>query len=234
MLALPRLALFDLDGTLIDSVPDIAVALDAALAEAHLPEVGEANTRRWVGNGARVLVRRAMAWSEGDDPDSVADPADNPEAAAMYRKFIKHYEQHLCERTTIYPGAREALDFLRENSCRLAVVSNKPEQLAIGVLDALGLTGYFELVLGGDSLRRKKPHPEPLKHIMARLGVPSEQTLLIGDSDNDIAAARAAGIDSICVTYGYNQGRDPHSLGASLVLDTLADLPRHLKMAEKQ
>ena len=225
-LKLPTLVILDLDGTLVDSVPDIAVALDAALDDMGLPPVGEDNTRRWVGNGARMLVRRALDGPETDD----AVP-ENPEVNALLNAFLAQYAQHLAGRTTIYPGVTEALDFFREQGCRMAVVTNKPEELAKGLLAALDLDGYFDLVLGGDSLQSKKPDPAPFKHAMNELGCKPARSLVIGDSVNDISPASALGIDSICVTYGYNQGRDPHSLGATLVLDTLADLPAHIEMA---
>ncbi len=221
---LAKLVIFDLDGTLVDTVPDIAVALNAALADVVLPAVTEAETRRWVGNGARVLCGRAIARSD-------RDTADPRKADELLERFLHRYAEHACEASRVYDGAEETLQWLRTQGCRLACVTNKPLEHTQILLHALELRALFDLVLGGDSLPARKPDPLPLRECLRHFGVTAREALMVGDSINDIAAARAAGIDCACVTYGYNQGRDVRALGAALVIDSLHDLRAHFDTA---
>lgn len=214
------LIIYDLDGTLVDSVPDIAVALNISLAASGLPPVDEGTVRDWVGNGARKLVERALRHS--------GQPADAASIDSVYRQFLEDYSRHLCEKTVIYPGVAECLQRCRVAGWVQAVVTNKPEALAKGLLQALELDRYFAAVLGGDSLPEKKPHPAPLETVMRGQGADRSRALMVGDSETDLEAARAAGIDSIAVSYGYNRGLDLRSSGALTVLDTLSELPEYL------
>lgn len=219
-LGLPRLALFDLDGTLVDSVPDIAVALNRALIELGHAEASLDEVRAWVGTGARDLAARAVSRDmQGSD--------DAPAVDALYSRYLAHYAERVCIETEIYPGVKECLAFLREHGVMLACVTNKPEGIAKELLDTLGLAAAFAMVLGGDTLPWKKPDPRPLLHVMEQFDVAATEALMIGDSATDIYAARRAGIDCVCVSYGYRRGEDLPSLGPRLLLDSLADLPAH-------
>lgn len=222
LLPLPRLVIFDLDGTLVDTVPDIAVALNSALADLDLPSVSEAQVRLWVGNGARTLCGRAIARQRED----TANPAL---AERLLERFLSRYAERTCKDSRIYPGVLECLDWLGARRVRLACVTNKPLAHTEKLLAALRLDEHFDLVLGGDSLARRKPDPLPMRWCLRHFGVSSVEALVVGDSANDVDAARAAGIDSVAVTYGYNQGRDVFGLGANLVLESLAELPGHLE-----
>lgn len=214
------LIIYDLDGTLVDSVPDIAVALSASLAASGVSPVDEGTVRNWVGNGARTLVERALRHS--------GEPTDAESIDHMYRQFLADYSRHLCEKTEIYPGVADCLQRCADAGWLQVVVTNKPERLAIRLLDTLGLAIHLSDVLGGDSLPEKKPDPAPLHRVMQKFGVAAANTLMIGDSETDLDAARAAGIDSIMVSYGYNRGLDLGNSGALTVLDTLSELPEYL------
>lgn len=219
---LPRLVIFDLDGTLVDTVPDIAAALNAALADLQLPTVSTDNVRCWVGNGARVLCGRAISRSAVDQAD--------PEAAnELLSRFLERYGERTCAASRIYDGVSDLLEWLYAQDVKLAIATNKPIRHTEILLDALALRSQFGIVLGGDSAARKKPDPAPLHECLRYFALNPQDALMVGDSENDIAAARAAGIDSVCVTYGYNQGRDVRELGANLVIDSLAELIHHLE-----
>lgn len=224
---LPKLAIFDLDGTLVDSVPDIAVALNAALDDLGLPQVSVEQARRWVGNGARVLARRAYTRAMSAD-------ADNDAVDRLYARFLARYSERACEQSRIYEGVEPCLAFLAANDCRLACVTNKPYAITTQVLQTLKLGDRFSMVVGGDSLAEKKPHPMPLQHVMQILGAKPAETLMIGDSSSDVEAAIAAGVDSLCVTYGYNQDLDVTALGANQVVDSLAEVPELFQMSLKK
>jgi len=224
---LPSLFIFDLDGTLVDTVPDIAVALNAALVELELPPVSEANTRRWVGNGARALCGRAIA-------QSAEDTADPKLAERLLERFLRCYAARTAHASTIYSGVLDAFAWLQSKDRVLACVTNKPMEHTRKLLRALDLEKFFRIVIGGDSLPRRKPDPLPLIECLRVAGVPPGEAIMIGDSDNDIAAARAAGMDSIAVTYGYSQGRDVNTLGATSVLESLADLPACFEQPRKE
>ncbi|RRV27816.1 phosphoglycolate phosphatase [Pseudomonas sp. o96-267] len=214
---LPRLVMFDLDGTLIDSVPDLAAAVDRMLVELGRPPAGVEKVRDWVGNGARVLVRRALAG--GLDHAAVGD-AKTEEALA---RFLDIYADchHL---TALYPGVHELLEALSTAAVELAVVTNKPERFVAPLLEQVGLGGYFRWIIGGDTLPQQKPDPAALLQVMRLAGVEAAQSLFIGDSRNDVLAARAAAVPCIAVSYGYNHGRPIAEERPSLVVDSLAEL----------
>lgn len=214
---LPRLVMFDLDGTLIDSVPDLAEAVDRMLVELGRAPAGVERVRDWVGNGARVLVRRALAG--GLDHAAVGE-AETEEALA---RFLDIYADchHL---TALYPGVHELLEALSTAAVELAVVTNKPERFVAPLLEQVGLGGYFRWIIGGDTLPQQKPDPAALLQVMHLAGVEAAQSLFIGDSRNDVLAARAAGVPCIAVSYGYNHGRPIAEEKPGLVVDSLAEL----------
>lgn len=216
---LPRLVMFDLDGTLIDSVPDLAEAVDRMLAELGRPPAGVEKVRDWVGNGARVLVRRALAG--GLDHAAVSE-AEAEEALA---RFLDIYADchHL---TTLYPGVHDLLEALSTAAVELAVVTNKPERFVAPLLEQVGLGGYFRWIIGGDTLPQQKPDPAALLQVMQLAGVTARQSVFIGDSRNDVLAAHAAGVPCVAVSYGYNHGRPIAEENPELVVGNLAQLLR--------
>ena len=214
---LPRLVMFDLDGTLIDSVPDLAAAVDRMLVELGRTPAGVEKVRDWVGNGARVLVRRALAG--GLDHAAVGE-AETEEALA---RFLDIYAD--CHNLTVlYPGVHELLEALSTAAVELAVVTNKPDRFVAPLLEQVGLGGYFRWIIGGDTLPQQKPDPAALLQVMRLAGVEASQSLFIGDSRNDVLAARAAAVPCIAVSYGYNHGRPIAEERPSLVVDSLAEL----------
>ncbi len=213
----PRLVAFDLDGTLVDSVPDIAWCIDRTMPQFGVPPRGEARVRTWVGNGAERLVERALTGRT----DGSADPALVREACAV---FLDLYARHGHARSRVYPGAREGLAALRAHGATLACITNKPHAPAVGLLGHLALLDAFALVLGGDSLAHRKPHPMPLLHACSELGADTARSVFVGDSINDVQAARAAGMRVACVSYGYNHGRDIAEAAPDAVIDSIEEL----------
>ncbi len=214
---LPRLVMFDLDGTLVDSVPDLATAVDRMLVELGREPAGVERVRQWVGNGARVLVRRALAG--GLDHSAVGE-AESEEALA---RFLDIYAD--ChELITLYPGVHELLEALSTAAVELAVVTNKPERFVAPLLEQVGLGGYFRWIIGGDTLPQQKPDPAALLQVMRLAGVTKEQSLFVGDSRSDVLAARAAGVPCVAVSYGYNHGRPIAEEEPQLVVDSMAEL----------
>jgi phosphoglycolate phosphatase len=214
---LPRLVMFDLDGTLVDSVPDLAAAVDRMLIELGRPPAGVEKVRDWVGNGARVLVRRALAG--GLDHAAVSEV----ETDAALARFLDLYTD--CHQlTALYPGVHELLEALSTAAVELAVVTNKPERFVAPLLEQVGLGGYFRWIVGGDTLPQQKPDPAALLQVMRLAGVEAAQALFVGDSRNDVLAARAAGVPCVAVSYGYNHGRPVAEEEPQLVVDSLAEL----------
>lgn len=183
---------FDLDGTLIDSGPDIAAAVNALFAELGLPAVSLDDIRRWVGDGAPVLLQRALAHVGARQT-----------AAELFPRFTVHYGENAVRLTTIYPAVAETLAELAALGCRMGICTNKPLAPTLAVLEAFGLAQYFGAVIGGDSLPQRKPQPEPLWQVIAQLGGRPEQAALIGDSATDLACAEAAGVPAIIIPSGY-------------------------------
>jgi phosphoglycolate phosphatase len=214
---LPRLVMFDLDGTLMDSVPDLAAAVDKMLMLMGREPAGVARVREWVGNGSPVLVRRALAGKlqHGGVADELAD-----EALAL---FMQAYSGgHAL--TTVYPGVCECLDWLRERGVMLSIITNKPAQFIEPLLEEKGLSGYFQWLIGGDTLPQKKPDPAALLWVMKQAGVEPSASLFIGDSRTDVLAAKAAAVPCVGLTYGYNHGEPIANEQPALVLDDLREL----------
>lgn len=217
----PTAVLFDLDGTLVDSVPDLAAATDEMLRRLGRTPAGEAQVRLWVGNGAAMLVRRALAG--GTDPDRLA-ALDDQDLELALGVFFDAYQQCNGAHSRVYEGVSPLLETLRAQSVRLGVVTNKPARFTGPLLERMGLAGHFDIMVSGDTLATKKPDPAPLIHAVQTLGSSVESSLMVGDSINDILAARAAGMPVVAVSYGYNHGRDIRDEGADLVVDSLMEL----------
>ncbi len=214
---LPRLVMFDLDGTLVDSVPDLAAAVDKSLLQLGRPVAGVLQVRDWVGNGARVLVRRALAG--GLQHEHI----DDAYAEQALELFMQAYaEGHAL--TLIYPGVRETLDWLHAQRVEMAIITNKPERFVAPLLDDKGLGRYFRWIIGGDTLPQQKPDPAALLHVLQLARVEARQALFIGDSRNDVLAAKAAGVPCVALSYGYNHGRPIAEEGPLRVLDDLRQL----------
>ncbi|WP_144963979.1 phosphoglycolate phosphatase [Pseudomonas sp. DE0010] len=215
--ALPRLVMFDLDGTLVDSVPDLAAAVDRMLLELGRPAAGLDAVRQWVGNGAQVLVRRALA---GDIDHAGVDDALAEHALALF--MDAYAESH--DLTVVYPGVQDTLRWLRKRGVEMALITNKPERFVGPLLDQMKLGSYFRWIIGGDTLAQKKPDPAALLFVMQMAGVTPQQALFVGDSRSDVLAAKAAGVQCVGLTYGYNHGRPIEEESPSLVIDDLRAL----------
>ena len=220
-LALPRAAMFDLDGTLIDSVPDITAAVAELLASEQLPALSEAQVRRMIGRGLKVLVRRVY------DAQGIA--LDEASLECRLADMREVYTRHLTGRTTLMPGVREGLEFLKSRGCALAVVTNKPVAATETILGHFDLSGYFSVVIGDStepplSLLARKPQPDMLFEALRRLGVTADEAVMIGDSGVDVRAARAAGVRVIAVRGGYSV--EPlESFAPDVLLASCADMP---------
>jgi phosphoglycolate phosphatase len=217
-----RAVLIDLDGTLLDTVPDLADAANAMLAELDRPPLAPDAIRDYVGKGIRNLVMRCLA------PCADADEEAIDRALPLFRR---HYAGMNGRKTRIYPGVVEGLEAMRGAGLRLACVTNKAAAFTEPLLVLVGLADYFDLVVSGDTLAEKKPHPLPFLHICSAFGIGPGHALVIGDSANDVAAARAAGCPVCCVPYGYSEGRDVRELGADAIVSSLAEAARRLVLA---
>lgn len=220
--------LFDLDGTLIDSAPDLALAINHMLTTLGRETFSDDLIRSWVGNGAQVIVKRGLSGKA--DYDENIDPALFEKALAI---FLTFYAENLCVDTVTYPNVRSSLKILKAQGYRLVIVTNKPFDLVEPILEGLQLDGLFELCLGGDSLAERKPSPLPLLHVCEQLDVTPAQCVMVGDSKNDILAANAANMESIGLTYGYNYGEDIAEHGPNLVCSDFADIIAPFAAANK-
>ena len=217
-----KLLLFDLDGTLINSVPDLALSINAMLTHLNRETYEETLIDSWIGNGALTLVERALAQ---EDKANIPSTEETQEALKI---FLDFYAQNLCNQTICYPNVAQTLKSLKAKAYTLAIVTNKPHKFVAPILEGFGLDGLFELILGGDSLAEKKPSPAPLLHVCEHLGFDVSQSLMIGDSKNDILAAQACKMDNVAVTYGYNYGEDISVYTPNYIIDDFADLLKYL------
>lgn len=215
---LPRLVMFDLDGTLVDSVPDLTSAINSAFNTLELCSVEEADVRLWVGNGAQKLVERALRYVVSEWSDAMYEQA--------FSHFMASYEDCLAEKSCLYLGVREVLSSFQELDVPMVIVTNKPIAFVGPLLSSLDIDSFFSLVLGGDSLSVKKPDPLPLNTVLSEYKVRPEQALMVGDSVSDFLAARSAGCPVVLVSYGYNHGKSVVEMGADGVVSNLFDLFR--------
>jgi phosphoglycolate phosphatase len=213
----PEMILIDVDGTLVDSVPDLAWCVDEMMKVLGRGPWGETRVRDWVGNGVERLVRRALIGQlDGEPSDEDFDKA--------YPVFLDLYADNTSKRSTLYPGVQEGLDYLKEQDYSLGCVTNKAEQFTLPLLRDLGIEDYFGIVVAGDTLPVKKPDPTPLLYAAEFFGTGPEHSLMIGDSKSDVKAARAAGFRIICMSYGYNHGEDIRIYEPDQVIDSMAEL----------
>jgi len=191
------LVVFDLDGTLIDTAPDLVDTLNLILAREALPAVPFAAARNMIGGGARTMIERGLA---ADGRASTREEVDR-----LYRDFVAHYSDHIADRSRPFPGLEAALDQLAEAGWRFAVCTNKLEDLSVRLLDALGLTARFDAICGQDTFGVQKPHPDILLRTIERAGGAPDRAVMIGDSATDINVARAAAVPVIAVDFGYTE-----------------------------
>jgi phosphoglycolate phosphatase len=221
-----ELLAIDLDGTLVDSAPDIAHCLGLALEAVGLAQPGEARTRAWIGDGLETLIARAIAQGARHGESVVSGEARHQAALAA---FLTCYADNLFVRSRLYPDVPATLDALRTRGLRLCCVTNKRYSFSQELLVQAGIRDRFELLLGGDSLAEKKPSPLPLKVAAETFGVAPNAAVLVGDSHQDLRAARAAGYGFVLAAYGYGK-IDETELAASPRIRTFADLPAALGM----
>ena len=211
------LLVFDLDGTLVDSVPDLRAALNQMLRERGRRPLSSSQVKGMVGDGVPPLVARALA----------ASGADTSEATTALPRFLEIYEANAAELTRPYPGVPETLSALRRRGYRAAICANKPQRATIAVLQGLGLLALFDGVAGGDRFAVRKPDPGHLLGLISELGAEPAASAMIGDNENDAAAARAAEVPLVLMRYGYARV-DPDLLAADALLDRFSELPRAL------
>ena len=219
-----QLLIFDFDGTLIDSVPDLADATNTMLTQLGKTAFPLATIKEWVGNGSRLLIERALVGkTEVGEGEVSKEEADHAEQV-----FFDAYKNISDSKTVAYPNVDEGLHQLKEAGFTLALVTNKPIRFVPKILEGLGWTPLFSEVLGGDSLPVKKPDPAPLLHVCETLKFAPAQAFMIGDSINDISAGKNASIDTIGLSYGYNYGKDIRDSHPDQAFDTFADLLAYL------
>lgn len=225
---------FDLDGTLVDSAPGLTAAVDSALYALELPTAGEERVVTWIGNGADVLMERALTWARQEravqraaqgKPSVEGDDIPKPEQQRILRKlFDRYYAEFAEEGSFLFPDVADTLGVLHAKGLPLALVTNKPTPFVAPLLEALDIAKYFTVVVGGDDVKNKKPHPEPLLLVAGKLSLKPEELLFVGDSRNDILAAAAAGCCSVGLTYGYNYGEAIALSNPDFLFDRFNDL----------
>ncbi|MEY2780554.1 MAG: Phosphoglycolate phosphatase [Pseudomonadota bacterium] len=218
-----RAILFDLDGTLAETAPEIADALNDTLLALGHAAVDSGLAARWIGHGTRELLIQGLAHARGMDLHAVRDDPRLPE---VFATFDGHYERRTGTRSHLYPGVREALETLRAHHCRLAVVTNKEGRHTDTVLRAHGLSSAFDMVISGDTLPTKKPNPSGVLHCLQRWGVAPQDALFVGDSSIDAQTARQAGVSIFLMSYGYNMGADVRESRPDRVLDHFSQVMR--------
>jgi phosphoglycolate phosphatase len=222
----PRLIAVDLDGTLVDSAPDIAFCLDRALEAVGFAAPGEARVRGWIGDGIETLIARALAHAAPGDGAREDHRRPSPGAdvhAAALAAFLRLYRDNLFVRSALYPDALATLDALAARGSRLCCITNKRFSFSEALLRRAGAAPRLELLIGGDSLAEKKPSPLPLLHAAETLGVAPADAVLVGDSHQDLHAARAAGFGFVFASYGYGKV-SPDELGAAPRIGAFAEL----------
>ncbi|ULJ59468.1 phosphoglycolate phosphatase [Wielerella bovis] len=217
---------FDLDGTLVDSIPDLAASANAMRVSLGMSELPAATVQSYVGDGIGILVHRTLT----NDRNGQAEETLWQQG---FTAFVKHYGANIANATRPYPQTEAGLGLLKTLGIPLAIITNKSEKLAVKLLKDLGLDHYFSIVVGGDTLPERKPSPEPLRYVADVLGVACENMLMVGDSHNDIIAAKAAGCVAVGVTFGYGDmqelSREP-ATKADWLIDSLPEIYESLRL----
>jgi len=223
-----KLLIFDFDGTLIDSVPDLVTAVNSMLLAIGYEQKSEASIRSWVGNGAETLVKRALL--NRVDVENLTVEKELFEKALNL--FLSSYKENACKSTKLYDNVAQTLQTLKANDYIMTIVTNKPYAFVQPILKGLNIENFFEIYLGGDSLDEKKPSPKPLLYLCDELKIEKEKSLMIGDSKNDIIAANSAGIESIGVTYGYNYDESISVYNPTVIIDDFSQILEYLEIKE--
>jgi phosphoglycolate phosphatase len=208
--------LFDLDGTLVDTAPDLLAALNAVLQAEGRTQIAPATLRQMVGHGARFLIQRAMA--------ATGLPLEGADLLRLTDTFIAHSRDHIADSSVAFAGVEETLSLLKAEGARLAVLTNKPQTLAVPLLRELRLWDYFDFVCGSGRYSYNKPDARVVDHVLQELGAARERAVVIGDSAVDVATARAAAIPVVLLSYGYTP-EPAHTLGADAVIDEFNAVP---------
>ena len=209
-----KAVMIDLDGTLLDTAKDLSTAANLTLSELGHRALDPEIVKSFIGKGVANLLRQSLIASTGNEPEAFEQAMEI---------FERHYETVLSDESRPYPGVVEGLEAMKSAGYNLACITNKVERFTVPLLRDTGLYDYFEIVLSGDSLPRKKPDPLPLLHACNHFGMAPSEMLLIGDSVNDVQAARAAGCTVFCVPYGYNEGRDVRELDMDALVESLLE-----------
>lgn len=212
----PAAVIFDLDGTLIESLPDIRHATNCTLGDFGLAPLDDRTTRGFVGKGSRHLLTQALMYHGRIPEDHEIDTA--------YMRFLHHYAKAPAEAGYVFPGVEDVLTRLGDDGHLLAICTNKPHKPSRQVLDAYGIGGFFDIIVGGDDVEKRKPHPDHLLETVRRLDLDRGDVVFVGDSENDIQAAVAADIRSVLLTYGYCS-LPMDTLGADVIIDEFRDVP---------
>lgn len=217
--------LLDLDGTLLNTIPDLTDAVNAMRLEMSLPPLRQDVVATFVGKGSEVLVRRALA----DELAGCEAPVEPQRLAQGLELFYQCYHVVNGDKTVVYQGVLDGLRSFRDHGVKMAVVTNKPGEFTEPLLVRTGLAGFFDHAVSGDTCTRKKPDPMPLQHACELLDAQPQETLVIGDSRNDVQAARAAGMAVVAVPYGYNEGQGVQSLNADAIVSSIDEAARWAK-----
>jgi phosphoglycolate phosphatase len=212
-----KLICFDLDGTLVDSVPDLRLALNAMLDQFQLPHCQDREIKKWVGNGLPKLVERALKYVGKTD-------VDQPFFVAALNLFEQHYQHYLNSASCLYEGVVETLQVLKERGYKIALITNKAEQFLADLLAGFEIADHFDLLLGGDTLAKNKPDPMQVDYACKHFAVSKTQTVMVGDSLNDILAGQNANVRTIAVTYGYNYGKSVATLNPDFIINQFNEL----------
>jgi phosphoglycolate phosphatase len=218
----PKLVMIDVDGTLVDSVPDLAYCVDEMMIALGKPPIGNERVRLWVGNGVPRLVERALTGQLDGVPN-------NDEFDKAFPIFLDLYSRNSCVRSHLYDGVMEGLNYLMSKDYLIGCVTNKAEQFTTPLLKSLGIFDYFKIVISGDTLEKKKPDPLPLIHSANFFKLNPKECLMLGDSVSDVKASRAAGFNIICMSYGYNHGNNIADENPDLVIDSMRQLRDYLQ-----
>lgn len=214
-----KLLMFDLDGTLVDSVPDIAIAANKMLRTFDRKPFAVEDYRAWIGNGATKMVDRALSAGIEVDPHLSAEFR-----ATALDRFLTEYSKASCVETCLYDDVQPTLSFLKKQGDTIAVITNKPQIFIDPILKHLGIAEFVDFSLGGDALHEKKPSPRPLLYTCEKLGFNVKNAIMIGDSENDIRAAHRANIKSIGLSYGYNYGQSISVENPTYVFDSFKEI----------